>query len=272
VAIHVEPDILVIDEALSVGDAYFQAKCAKMIQSIICSGATVLFVSHDTVSVKSLCSRALLLYSGQNKYLGDVNTAVEKYYSALISSQSPDGSEVKELKDTFDFIIENHNFESMAGFQRIQSGLASFVNVVLLNEYGEPIEAVNFGQKVTLRQIIKVNSSLSKLGFAYHIRDRNGLDIIYSDSGIENESHIFSPVVGGFYQVDWSFFVQLREGEYSISSMASEPKNLKLGEVNVVDFIPISVKFSVSRGEKLPLYGAVYWKNELNFKRLNYAE
>jgi lipopolysaccharide transport system ATP-binding protein len=160
----------------------------------------------------------------------------------------------------------------MASFQRIQNGSAKFVNVVLLNEHGEPIEAVNFGQKVTLRQIIKVNSSLSKLGFAYHIRDRNGLDIIYSDTDIENENHIFSPVVGSLYQVDWCFCVQLREGEYSISSMASEPKNLNLREVNVIDFIPISVKFSVSRGENPPLFGAVHWKNELNIERLKYAE
>lgn len=69
VAIHVDPEILIVDEALSVGDAYFQAKCAHRIRSIISKGVTVLFVSHDTASVKSLCSRAILLDSGRSLFL-----------------------------------------------------------------------------------------------------------------------------------------------------------------------------------------------------------
>ena len=73
VAIHVEPDVLIVDEALSVGDAYFQAKCAKMIHKIIDSGATVLFVSHNLSTISDLCNKGILLKNGQIDYLGDVN-------------------------------------------------------------------------------------------------------------------------------------------------------------------------------------------------------
>jgi len=276
VAIHVDPEILIVDEALSVGDAYFQAKCAKMIQHIISTGATVLFVSHDTSTVKSICSRALLLDSGKNQFIGDVNTAVEKYYSALVASQNVDkkiaNEEILNLASLSKFEINNETFQSMASFQRIQNGSAQFLNVMLLDEHGRSTESIFFGQKVTLRQIIKIISPIEKLGFAYHIRDKNGLDIVYSDSGIESNRHILYPAVGSVHVVDWTFTVTLREGNYVISSMAAEPTELNIGEVSVLDFIPISVRFSVSRGTSLPIYAAVYWQNELTLHEVSDAK
>ena len=272
VAIHVDPEVLIVDEALSVGDAYFQAKCAKMINKLMESGATVLFVSHDTASVKSLCGRALLLDAGRDKFMGDVNTAVEKYYSSLVKSQAienahtPITSGIKHGVD--EFIVSDPKFLEMASFQRIQNGLAEFVQVAILDENGQPIESIVFGQTVTLRQVIKINSAVDKLGLAYHIRDKNGFDIVYSDTGIEAESHILMAVAGSVYLVEWTFTVSLRVGNYVVSSMASIPVNLRLGDVDVADFIPISAKFSVGQGENLPIYGAVHWQNKLHIREI----
>lgn len=272
VAIHVEPDILIVDEALSVGDAYFQAKCAKMIQKIIASGCTVLFVSHDTASVKSLCSRALLLESGRNQYFGDVNTAVEKYYSALIESQRVENGQADTRKPggavASGFTDGVESFQSMASFQRIQNGVAEFINVTLLNDRGEIIDTVDFGQKVTLRQVILVHKKVSSLGLAYHIRDKNGQDIIYSDTGIEGNKHLIDPQVGSIYVFEWCFTAHLRQGSYVISSMLSEPIDLKIGEVSVADFVPISTKFTLSCAGKPPIYAAAYWNNQLSMRQI----
>ncbi len=233
VAIHVEPDILIVDEALSVGDAYFQAKCAKMIQEIIDAGSTVLFVSHDTASVKSLCSQALLLESGRSRYLGDVTTAVEKYYSALIESQravrAPGATAGQTPEIASELTDGAESFQAMASFQRIQNGVAEFINVALLNEHGQKIESVDFGQRVVLRQIIQVHKTVPTLGLAYHIRDKNGQDIIYSDTGIEDKKHLLAPQAGSFHIIDWEFTAYLREGAYVVSSMLSEPINLDIG-------------------------------------------
>jgi lipopolysaccharide transport system ATP-binding protein len=272
VAIHVEPDILIVDEALSVGDAYFQAKCAKMIQSIISGGSTVLFVSHDTASVKSLCSRALLLESGRSLFFGEVNTAVEKYYSALVASQriervSEARSDTRQLV-SMEYIAGVENFQAMANFQRIQNGVADFLNVMLLDEHGQAIDSVSFGQKITLRQLVQVNSSVSKLGLAYHIRDKNGQDIIYSDTGIEAGNHILTPVAGSVHVVDWTFTAYLREGDYVIASMLSEPVDLRIGNVVVADFIPISARFSLSNSGRPPIYAAAYWDNDLQIREI----
>ncbi|MBQ4129672.1 MAG: ABC transporter ATP-binding protein [Ruminococcus sp.] len=77
--INIEPDILVVDEALAVGDASFKKKCKDKINEIIKTGVTVLYVSHNENSVAEICSRAIFLKKGQLIYDGDVPTAFEKY-------------------------------------------------------------------------------------------------------------------------------------------------------------------------------------------------
>lgn len=82
-AIHVDPDILVIDEALSVGDEAFQRKCFSRIEEIKRRGATILFVSHSAATVLQLCDRALVLHDGRRLYLGDPKSAIAIYQRVL---------------------------------------------------------------------------------------------------------------------------------------------------------------------------------------------
>jgi lipopolysaccharide transport system ATP-binding protein len=243
-----------------------------MIQGIIARGSTVLFVSHDTASVKSLCSRALLLESGRSKYLGDVNTAVEKYYSALIESQRTDrgteevGPQTRNVSSKFSDGAEA--FQSMASFQRIKNGAAEFINVGLVDENGKLIDSADFGQTVVLRQIVNVHEDIPILGLAYHIRDKNGQDIIYSDTGIEGNKHLIDVRAGSVYVVEWAFTAHLREGSYVISSMLAQPVNLNIGDVVVVDFVPISAKFTLSSAGHPQIYAAVYWNNKVSVREI----
>ena len=77
--INIKPDILVIDEALSVGDAEFKKKCNNKIKELISSGVTVLFVSHSNSSIKDTCSRAIYLKGGKVEYDGEIDKALELY-------------------------------------------------------------------------------------------------------------------------------------------------------------------------------------------------
>ncbi len=83
VAINVEPDILIVDEALSVGDANFQLKCHKRMDLLRARGVSILFVSHDTYSVKSLCSKVLFLEKGVQKDFGETIQTVNNYLDSL---------------------------------------------------------------------------------------------------------------------------------------------------------------------------------------------
>ena len=86
VVVHVDADILIIDEALSVGDMYFQAKCMAHMKKLMKSGVTVLFVSHDVGAVKALCSRAVYLEHGKVIAVGSTDEVVEAYYGAGVRS------------------------------------------------------------------------------------------------------------------------------------------------------------------------------------------
>lgn len=90
VAAHVDPDILIVDEALSVGDARFQLKCARAIDRFIAQGVTLLFVSHDASLVKRLCHHAILLEQGQIVYAGIPNDVVNLYSKLLVDGTTID--------------------------------------------------------------------------------------------------------------------------------------------------------------------------------------
>lgn len=91
VAAHVDPQILIVDEALSVGDARFQLKCARAIDRYIAQGVTLLFVSHDASMIKRLCSHAILLEGGQVLYAGRPNDVVNLYSKLLADGGSVEG-------------------------------------------------------------------------------------------------------------------------------------------------------------------------------------
>ena len=82
VQVFMDPEILVVDEALSVGDIFFQQKCFKHIRRILASGTTLLFVSHDTGAVQHLCNRAVLLRSGRQVFIGPPEQAISRYFAA----------------------------------------------------------------------------------------------------------------------------------------------------------------------------------------------
>lgn len=79
IGVSLESEILIIDEALAVGDANFQQKCLNKLQEILKSGRTIVFVSHDIAQVKSICNKALVLNQGQLDFYGDTSEAAQKY-------------------------------------------------------------------------------------------------------------------------------------------------------------------------------------------------
>jgi lipopolysaccharide transport system ATP-binding protein len=274
-AIHVDPDILIVDEALSVGDMFFQAKCMARMKQMMDSGVTVLFVSHDISSVKSLCRQAIFLNQGELISCGPSDQVVEKYFSMKVESEQ---SIIKSEQQKKDFInqklinigtslldkesgfIENSAFQKRASFQRIQNGKAIFVNVQLLNQEGQETSSVDYEENVTLRMAIEVYEDIEELAFGYHIRDKNGIDIVYSDSVIE-EKNLHCVKEGDRYIIDWQFRASLIQGMYNIACVLSIPIVIEIGQVDFCDFIPLAVQFSMTPRKDSSLYGIVHWDN-----------
>lgn len=286
----VEPDILIVDEALSVGDAFFQSKCMDKMRSMIQGGVTVIFVSHDTFAVKNLCERAFLMKSGRILMDAPAKEVVEVYRNMLLESRGELSQEQSQRQSNFvenlrgntnklsseSISIENLErgkdiFAKNATYQRIGDKRAVFDNVQLLNLDGELISEVIFGQEVVLRMIIRFQKDVACLGMGYHIRNATGIDLIYTDSRFNDTKAIFDAKSGEIYVIDWKFKVELRQELYDIACVISTPLDETLSSAEMCDFIPCALQFNVvSPNSFLSLPGGyVHWHNDLKIRRLN---
>ncbi len=165
IATAVRPDVLIVDEALSVGDAYFQHKSFARIKAFRDEGTTLLFVSHDPGAVKTLCDRAVLLDRGRVVRDGSPDQVLD-YYNAIIAKREVD-YQIREVERT-------------SGRPRqMRSGdhAATIEDVELLDAGGSTARAVLSNAKVTLRVRFIVHVSMKTLTVGFLIRDRLGNDV-----------------------------------------------------------------------------------------------
>ena len=289
----VEPDILIVDEALSVGDAFFQSKCVDKMRSMIDGGVTVLFVSHDTFAVKNLCKRAFLLQAGKIVLDDTAKNVIQTYRNMMVAARREDDNSTADALDDFlerirryqreqsavtvpppidaDKIFRGKDiFDKNAAYHRTQNGRAEFLNVQLLDTDGEEISEVAFGQTVVLRMIVKLNENIALLGMGYHIRNATGIDLIYTDSRFNGMKAIFDGKRGEVYVVDWRFQVTLRQELYDIACVISIPNDEAMTSADICDFVPCARQFTaVAPNPYMNLLGGyVHWHNDLTITKI----
>jgi lipopolysaccharide transport system ATP-binding protein len=207
VATATRPDILIVDEALSVGDAYFVHKCFQRIREFRAKGTTLLFVSHDPGAVQALCDRAILLVQGRVAMDGDPHYVFD-YYNALIAEKENSQLLQREAADK--------RVSTESG-----SGEASIVSVRLLAENGLPIEYVAVGQRVTLDVEARIHSSLDNIVFGFMIRDRLGQAVYGTNTHHTGQSHS-RLAAGETLHFSVAFPANLGPGSYSVSIALTE--------------------------------------------------
>jgi lipopolysaccharide transport system ATP-binding protein len=273
VQVVVPKDILIVDEALAVGDMFFQAKCMARMRRMLDDGVTVLFVSHDIGAIKSLCQRALFLNYGAMEDEGDVARVVDRYFAARVrGEQAVIDSELPTITDTAPIehaaFTPSEEFLRRSAFERIQNGRARFANVQIINTHGRPIDVADYDQPITLRMAIEITDDINDdLTFGYHITDSNGINIIYTDSAIE-QLQIERPRRGERYIIDSTFRASLRHGTYSVIAAISIPINLAQAQVDYCDYIPIATQFTVSPRPGSIIYGLVRLDNQTQITRV----
>lgn len=278
VAISVEPDILIVDEALSVGDMFFQAKSMSHMKKLIENdNTTVLFVSHDISSIKAMCSKAVLLENGYVKMFDKADKVAEEYFAARFENKSDSIQQQKRIQAAnvkqapqsklSKNIYNDEEFKKTSSFQRVQNGKANFTNVVILDEEENVIQQVQFGQNITIRCFADIHEDIHNLLFGFHVRNRNGVEILYDDTVLQSHDVLWVKQ-DEKYIIDWKLKVILQAGNYNLSSVCSIPLNLSLGEVDMCDFIPIALQFNVeSPVEKI--YAAVFANSALTIEKVN---
>jgi lipopolysaccharide transport system ATP-binding protein len=195
------PDILIVDEALSVGDAYFQHKSFERIRQLRAQGTTLLLVSHDKASVLSICDRAILLHDGAIRMQGAPEVVLD-YYNALIAQKE-------------DSRIEQHLVGDRV--QTISGSLeARITNVRLLDEGGRAIEAVLVGQAVCLEVGVVALGDLPELVVGYQIKDRQGQCVFGTNSYYLGQT-LSAVTAGSTINYAFDFLANLGEGSYSVT-------------------------------------------------------
>jgi teichoic acid transport system ATP-binding protein len=197
-AINVEPDILIVDEVLSVGDIAFQLKCFKKFEQFKNSGKTIIFVTHNIADVLKNCNRAIIIENGKKTFDGDVKTGVEKYKKIIVGI-SEDEEKIEEIEND-----EKNNLEIVNNSEKIDNEKEWKINFIQnpnITEYGNKkaevidygmfdikgnsINAFDNGEEVILKSKIRFNEDVKDPIFTMTLKDFSGNDIAGTNTDIE---------------------------------------------------------------------------------------
>jgi lipopolysaccharide transport system ATP-binding protein len=200
VAISVDPDILIVDEALAVGDMGFQRKCYRRINEMREKGVTCLFVTHDTGTIRSLCDKAMLLERGRVLEMGDTKHVADCYVRLLLGEEAdgdaPEsvttapqaplhaGEEPGVLAEPgFSAVPKELRFDISEGHDPpVQGNLRAYVaRSVLLDESGEVAHNTYVGQHFRVRSLIRFHDAVDHFLYGVLVRNRFGQDL-FGDS------------------------------------------------------------------------------------------
>lgn len=175
VAINTDPEILIVDEALAVGDYRFQAKCYNKFEEMKERGKTILFVSHDIDAVRRFCTRAIWLDAGKVVMDGDVNSVSSKYMEFITSNES-DAMAVINKKKKEREKIEEKKFEAI---NRFGDDIGTIKNVRVFKGDDET-EIFNSGDEMTVEVTVDIpdGADLENTGLAISLKDKNGTDLV----------------------------------------------------------------------------------------------
>ena len=213
VAVNVNPDILIIDEALAVGDLSFQARCYKKFEDFRRQGKTIIFVTHALDSVIRYCSRALVMEGGQIMRDSDPKTAVDAYKQLLAENSAPPGEPAHAL--TAPAALKQGS-EMHADALSYGDGRAEIVDFALLDADGRPAQTLAHGGRFSIVMKVRFNADIEDPIFAYTITDIRGLEITGTntyfkrvDTGLRRR--------GDCVKVTFSQTLNLQAGGYSLS-------------------------------------------------------
>lgn len=234
------PDVLIVDEALSVGDAYFQHKCIRRIRGFKEEGTTMLFVSHDPAAVKTLCDRALLLDGGVLIREGSAE-AILDYYNAMIAQREKEASIAQEAA--------GERARTRSG-----DGRVTIREVRLADGEGRPAASFTCGEPARFECDLDFHEDLDEYAVGILIRDRLGNDVFGANTtylGVEPPPGRVGDRVTARFAVD----LELGYGHYSLTVAVHAPAGHLSGNH---DWIDNALAFQVIPGDTYRFAGVAH--------------
>lgn len=226
----VEPNIMIVDEALAVGDAKFQAKCFERLKKLKESGTSILLVTHSTEQIVTHCSRAVLLDHGNIVELGDPNRTVNCYLD-LLFGKPPKPPEPQKSSDTSTFL--NHHFSTRVNLEadvfgtrpgynpheyRWGDGTAKIIDFYMVADGEDYPTAISTGKKIVLEVVVKFLETLRRPIFGITIKTKEGVTVYGTNSEkLDFDGFKSKGVLGEGVVLQVSFICRLAPGDYFIS-------------------------------------------------------
>lgn len=226
VAVNIDPDILIVDEALAVGDIVFQHRCMKRMRDLMDSGITTLFVSHDANAVRTLCSRAILLHKGQVLNVGQPTNMMNQYVKLMTDLEVARESRLLEAQTTSPEPVADET--TTDDFSRVRRGdqTMRITQVAIVDEWGETADdlpTVTFDQWATVRVSVEAQVAVAEYIVGFFVCDKNGVEVLGTNT--EEELLELRPLqVGDRATIDFRFKVPLRPGGYSLTVACTQNK------------------------------------------------
>lgn len=249
VATAVRPDILIVDEALSVGDSYFQHKSFDRIRDYARQGTTLLIVSHDKAAIQSICDRAILLNEGRKEFEGNPE-AVMDYYNALLAD--------KEKRSIQQKVTDDGKIQTVSG-----TGEANVIATEIYDKKGELSEHLNVGEDATLLIRVRVNQDLPRLVVGYSFKDRLG-QVIYGTNTLLKDRVILDVKKDEIYDFEFKFSMNIGVGSYSVqTALVSSETHL----VNNYEWRDLALVFNVINAHKEQFAGVAWIDPDIEIKK-----
>ena len=200
-AIHVDPEILIVDEALAVGDAVFANRCVRKFQELRERKVTVLFVSHDLGLVKQLSDRAILLLNGRVEAAGAPNDVINRYIGLVLERQPPEAQRPDRVRSSF----------------RHGDGTSEIVGIQMLNARGEETTSIASGEPVRVRVRARFHRAVSDPMVGILVRTRIGMDVYGTNTRLEH-THLGDFEAGQLLEVDFAMECWLTPQQYTLTA------------------------------------------------------
>jgi teichoic acid transport system ATP-binding protein len=227
VAINIDPDILIVDEALSVGDVFFQAKCYRKFEDFKRQGKTIVFVSHDLNSISRYCDRVILLNKGRVQDEGDPKKIVDLYKKILVR-QDDDPQEIDEAEERAAAAAQVTRF--VRPFPRNPEVLeygekeAEIVDFTIEDAKGVATNTIQKMERFTIRMKVHFHADLDEVIYAFTIKDMRGTEITGTNTMFE-KIPVAPQKKGNTQVISFRQTMNLQGGEYLLSLGCTGYKN-----------------------------------------------
>ena len=213
IAASIEPEILLVDEALAVGDAVFQHRCLRRMQELQERGTTVLFVSHDLAAVRALCARAILLNAGRIIEDGKPAEVLNRYQKIIMAREQAYEESTTASGET---TAVDESLPPLCYTYRHGNGSAEIIAAELTDAARHGVEIVETGESLLMRLVVRSNRNIDQPVIGFLIRNRHGISA-YGTNTKEQQIELGAVRRGEVLEAVFSFNCWLGIDDYSIS-------------------------------------------------------